>query len=151
MTTGLLTPNSHQTAKFSQRTYVRYLALSLLQNPHHPSFSHRPLLVLLTPPLLPNLCTNIIPIFFSPGYYSGPPKKNQRQWLCNFFGGKGGGGGRKKPLRRRKRQAIIDEYVYPPHFVPTITGQAACSVDASGSPDLRRLYQKAAVPCQTKL
>ena len=57
----------------------------------------------------------------------------------------------KKPLRRRKPQAIIDEYVYPPHFVPTITGQAACSVDASGSPDLRRLYQKAAVPCQTKL
>ena len=57
----------------------------------------------------------------------------------------------KKPLRRRKRQAIIDEYVYPPHFVPTITGQAACSVAASGSPDLRRLYQKAAVPCQTKL
>ena len=56
-----------------------------------------------------------------------------------------------KPLRRRKSQAIIDEYVYPPHFVPTITGQAACSVDASGSPDLRRLYQKAAVPCQTKL
>ena len=56
-----------------------------------------------------------------------------------------------KPLRRRKRQAIIDEYVYPPHFVPTITGQAACSVAASGSPDLRRLYQKAAVPCQTKL
>ena len=57
----------------------------------------------------------------------------------------------KKPLRRRKRQAIIDEYVYPPHFVPTITGQAACRVDASGSPDLRRLYQKAAVPYQTKL
>ena len=57
----------------------------------------------------------------------------------------------KKPLRRRKRQAIIDEYVYAPHFVPTITGQAACRVDASGSPDLRRLYQKAAVPYQTKL
>ena len=57
----------------------------------------------------------------------------------------------KKPLRRRKRQAIIDEYVYPPHFVPTITGQAACRVDVSGSPDLRRLYQKAAVPYQTKL
>ena len=57
----------------------------------------------------------------------------------------------KKPLRRRKPEAIIDEYVYPPHFVPTITGQAACRVDASGSPDLRRLYQKAAVPYQTKL
>ena len=57
----------------------------------------------------------------------------------------------KKPLRRRKRQAIIDEYVYAPHFVPTITGQAACRVDASGSPDLRRLYQKAAVPYQTNL
>ena len=50
-----------------------------------------------------------------------------------------------------KPEAIIDEYVYPPHFVPTITGQAACSVNRSGSPDLRRLYQKAAVPCQTKL
>ena len=57
----------------------------------------------------------------------------------------------KKPLRRRKPEAIIDEYVYPPHFVPTITGQAACSVDASGSPDLWRLYQKAAVPYQTKI
>ena len=57
----------------------------------------------------------------------------------------------KKPLRRRKPEAVIDEYVYPPHFVPTITGQAACRVDASGSPDLRRLYQKAAVPYQTKL
>ena len=56
-----------------------------------------------------------------------------------------------KPLWRRKPQATIDEYVYSPHFVPTITGQAACSVNRSGSPDLRRLYQKAAVPCQTKL
>ena len=180
MTTGLLTPNSHQTAKFSQSTYVRYLALSLLQNPHHPSFSHRPLLVLLTPPLLPNLCTNILPIFFLLGITVVPPRRIKDNGYAIFLVGWGGGEGglredgvnkvhcglcengeffplpsppydTKKPLRRRKPEAIIDEYVYPPHFVPTITGQAACRVDASGSPDLRRLYQKAAVPYQTKL
>ena len=37
--------------------------------------------------------------------------------------------------------------IYLPHFDPTITGQAACRVDPSGAPDLRRLNQNAAVPC----
>ena len=90
---ALLTPNSHQKAKFSQRTYVRYLALSLLQNPHHPSFSRRPLLVLLTPPLLPNLCTNIFPIFFLLGITVVPPRRIKDNGYAIFLVGWGGGEG----------------------------------------------------------
>ena len=108
MTTGLLTPNSHQTAKFSQRTYVRYLALSLLQNPHHPSFSHRPLLVLLTPPLLPNLCTNIIPTFFLLGITVVPPRRIKDNGYAIFLvGGGGGGGGRGGVKGRRSKQGAL--------------------------------------------
>ena len=52
------------------------------------------------------------------------------------------------------KDVSIDNYLDPlcgfetlPHFVPTITGHAACLVDWSGSPDFKRLNQNAAVPC----
>lgn len=51
-----------------------------------------------------------------------------------------------RPHLRRNSCPCSWIHLLDTHFVPTITGHAACLVDWSGSPDFNRLNQNAAVP-----